>query len=147
MTLLIMPSVVSIPPNISTAAFETTSSVDRPVPLPAAAASATSETWLSAAAITARRLASSIRNACAPDALTPWSGGLGAAGGPGAPASADTAATIALYHSRTVAGSVWPSPSASATAPTASGPARPGRRSAAPRGRSAATSRPASAST
>src|SRR6516165_12540314 len=103
MTLLIMPSVVSIPPNISTAAFDTTSSLDRPVPSPAAAAPASSDERPSPSAITVRRLASSIRNACAPAAPTlcpegpggpegvggpEEAGGPEGVGGPGAPARA-----------------------------------------------------------
>jgi hypothetical protein len=67
MTFAIMPSVVSIPPNSRTAAFEmASSSVSDPV------TSASSDAW--GAAMTCRRLAASSANAAPPRAATCASG-------------------------------------------------------------------------
>jgi hypothetical protein len=129
--LAIMPSVVSIPPNIMTAAFEIASAS---VSGPAASDSREAERG---AAITSRRLAASSANAAVPaaPAAPAW----------GVAASACTAATIPSYQARIRAGSAGPSPSASAMTATASGPATARRSSAAPRGSMADTRRPVSA--
>ena len=130
--LAIMPSVVSIPPNIRTAAFEMASaSVSGP------AASASREVS-GGAAITSRSLAASSPKAAAPPAVTPWPAVAAAP-------AAWTAATIPSYQLRICAGSVSPSPRASAMTATASGPATARRSSASPRGRMADTRRSASA--
>ena len=162
MTLLIMPSVVSMPPNMITAAFEMTSAVVSagaagPAPLPPRSAAPSPPGWLVPAAaarsdggspddpIAVASRALSDPNAPAPAARA--SSLLVSAREPSPPVIADTDPTIAAYQPSTVAGSVSPRPSASATTATASGPARPRRRSAAPSGRMAATRRSACATT
>ena len=116
-----MPSPVSMPPNIMTAAFETTSaglsvsvaSARTPLPCP----------------IVLETCRSSVRTAAS-------------ARGPISPPTdtRSTAATISSYQPRTADGSVSTRSSAAATTSTASGPARSRRISALPRGASDATS-------
>ena len=110
-----MPSVVSIPPNISTAAFEIASSSvsDASVTGRVTCASRTADPG---AAITLRRLAASSANAAVP------AGPASPAGPWAVAASACTAATIPSYQARTLAGSAWPRPSTWAMTVTASGP-------------------------
>ena len=127
-----MPSVVSMPPNISTAAFEATSSCVRPPP---AAAVATSEVSGSPAMLGS----SAARSAAA--ASRP----LSLIGSPAA--SAVTAATMPSYQPRIVAVSMPCRPSACATMRAASGPASSRRSSPSPRGSSPASSAPTSSST
>src|SRR5258707_331147 len=118
--LTIMPSVVSIPPNISTAAFDTTSSWLSPC---GARAASVSTDGLSVWPMARATAACSWPNASAPATVT------------GCPAvTSDTAATIAAYQDNTVAASTSRSPSASATNATASGPASSRRESAPPAG-------------
>ena len=147
-----MPSVVSMPPNMSTAALETISSGLRPAasaPDPGRArpargmgraASASSEAPAPVLA-TARNSSLSCPNAATP-AVTPGVAGRAAPGL--AAASCETAPTIASYQARMVAGGTWPRPRTRATTATASGAARLRLRSPRPAGRIALTRRSAS---
>src|SRR5881398_552832 len=153
MTLLIMPSVVSMPPNMITAALEMTSavvsagaaavpaslfSVLPSLPAPAVppsprapAAAARSDAGSLADPITAVSRALSEPNASAPATVArsrrAWSSRASSPPGTGlcAPVRADTEPTIAAYQPSTVAGSASPRPRASATTATASGQAGP----------------------
>src|SRR5580692_6457118 len=110
MTLLIMPSVVSMPPNMITAAFEMTSAVvsagaagPAPAPrgwgVPAAAARSDGGSPGDPIAVASRAL--SDPNAPAPAARA--SSSLVSARGPSPPVMADTDPTIAAYQPSTVA--------------------------------------------
>jgi len=124
-----MPAVVSMPPNINTAAFDTASSVVRPW---ARTTSVRSES----VPIVLATLSDSAANAVAPAAVA------------GLPAvTSDTDSTIEAYQASTVAASESARPSASASTATASGPAKSARRSALPVRRSASSRRVVSAFT
>ena len=128
-----MPSVVSIPPNINTAAFDATSFWLSPSGARAASLSSEGSSVQARVRVTAAR---SQANASAPAAVT------------GLPAvTSDTAATIAAYQDNTVSTLTSRSPSASVTTATASGPANSRRSSALPAGRIAEINRSAFAST
>ncbi len=113
----IIPSVVSIPPNSSTAAFETTCSVVRS----SSHAAAPSNDASGPLAITSSSRSRSESNASPPRI------------GRSCPAvTSVTAATIASYQPSIVPTSSWSSPSARAMIDAASGPANDRRSSAAP---------------
>src|ERR1700722_19139825 len=104
-----MPSVVSMPPNISTAALEMISAVLRP-----GWTAAASREPPAGPSMTAVRLSLSWPNPASPAATR-----ADLAEAP--PVSSETAPTMASYQARIVPGSTWPRPRARATTATPGG--------------------------
>ena len=129
----IIPSVVSMPPNISTAALETTSSRSSP-----AASSATAATRESAAS----------RSSAGPSASRSAAKDVRPRSLSGRPfVSSSTASTIPSYQPSTTSGGVPRRPSACITTAAASGPAKLRRSSVCPSGAKASISRSVSSAT